>query len=418
MTPRCFFSVLALALAFATPTHATGTEFTYQGYLSESGNPAAGTVDLRFSLEDGSLMPIGIPLIRSDVPVTGGVFSVSLDFGAVFDGSARHLRIEVRPGDSAGAYTILDPPVEILATPYAMHSETAVVAGTVATNGVGSAAIADGTVNASDVDSSTVQRRVLSSCAAGSSIRSVGVVGDVVCEPDNVGTGDITGVFTPVGSGLTGGAASGDVSLSIPTGGVDSAKIADGSIGSIDVNASQVQLRVTPACTTGMTIESISSTGVPTCSPAMLDSYSIPIPTASLSQFAANNCQANSGQSAIADGAPVLVPAGTYLVTMPALANFDLLGGDINGFNVTSTAVVQTNLMRDATNNVAFSKVTYGSGTPAGLTSSESFGTELNATVFTLDVTTAMFVKVTATLVRCGSVSQTSGRQLRLVRLR
>jgi hypothetical protein len=47
---------------------------------------------------------------------------------------------------------------------------------------------------------------------------------------DSSGFGDITGVSTPVGSGLAGGAASGAVSLSIPTAGVNSDRIENGTI--------------------------------------------------------------------------------------------------------------------------------------------------------------------------------------------
>ena len=38
-----------------------------------------------------------------------GLFTVLLDFGVIFDGTALFLEIGVRPGDSSGAYTVLTP---------------------------------------------------------------------------------------------------------------------------------------------------------------------------------------------------------------------------------------------------------------------------------------------------------------------
>lgn len=65
------------------------------------------------------------------------------------------------------------------------------------------------------VDTNFIQNRVAGSCATGSSIRVINANGTVECEIDDNSGGDITAVNTPIGSGLTGGATSGDVTLSI-----------------------------------------------------------------------------------------------------------------------------------------------------------------------------------------------------------
>ncbi len=110
---------------------------------------------------------------------------------------------------------------------------TGITAGSGLTGGGSSG---DVTINA---DTTYIQRRVSSGCAAGNSIRAIGEDGTVTCEPDDNSGGDITGVTA--GTGLTGGGTNGNVTLnaSFPfslsgstLGGVIRATNSFGSVGS------------------------------------------------------------------------------------------------------------------------------------------------------------------------------------------
>jgi hypothetical protein len=110
------------------------SEFTYQGKLNDTSAPANGQYDFTFKLYDSANVQVGAAVLRNDVQVTNGVFSVTLDFGAgTFDGGARVLEIGVRPGASTGAYTMLAPKQPVTSAPYAVKSLTAAAADT-ATN--------------------------------------------------------------------------------------------------------------------------------------------------------------------------------------------------------------------------------------------------------------------------------------------
>src|SRR5882724_3434889 len=125
--------LMAPMLAFAQTA-----SFTYQGKLSDSGNPANGNYDLQFKLYDALTggAQIGVRT-RTDVPVTGGTFTVQLDFAAgAFNGLDRFLEIGVRPAGSPSPFTTLSPRQPITSAPYAFHSLSSEVAdvATTATN--------------------------------------------------------------------------------------------------------------------------------------------------------------------------------------------------------------------------------------------------------------------------------------------
>ena len=108
-----------------------GTAFTYQGKLASGTNAANGSYDLKFTLYDAlsSGSVVAGPLTNAATGVTNGLFTVALDFGAVFDGSARWLEIGVRTNGS-GTFTTLAPRQALTPAPYSLFaSNTATLGG-------------------------------------------------------------------------------------------------------------------------------------------------------------------------------------------------------------------------------------------------------------------------------------------------
>src|SRR5437667_3651877 len=123
------------AWLFATNAAAQTTAFTYQGRLTDGGTSANGNYDLQFTLWDSASggSQIGSTQALPAVQVSGGVFTVTLDFGAnAFPGANRFLEISARLS-GASAFTLLTPRQSITSTPYAVRSGNASLADT-ATN--------------------------------------------------------------------------------------------------------------------------------------------------------------------------------------------------------------------------------------------------------------------------------------------
>jgi len=103
--------VIVLATLLASPVIAQ--PFTYQGFLKQNGQPVNGTRSMTFklftALTGGS--QVG-STITQNVNVQNGLFTVELNFGAVWDGSDRYLEISVDDNT-------LSPRVKINPTPYA-----------------------------------------------------------------------------------------------------------------------------------------------------------------------------------------------------------------------------------------------------------------------------------------------------------
>src|SRR5439155_14161746 len=118
----CILCTLLLGVLAAS---GQGTAFTYQGRLADTGASANGTYDLRFNLYDaltgGSL--IAGPVTNTAVPVSNGLFTVKIDFGAAFPGASRFLEIGARSNTVAVNFTAMTPRQELTPTPYAITSQ-------------------------------------------------------------------------------------------------------------------------------------------------------------------------------------------------------------------------------------------------------------------------------------------------------
>jgi hypothetical protein len=104
------------------PQAPLGAAFTYQGQLKSGGEPVTGDCDVAFRLYDDATADSQVgSAITATVPISDGLFTVSLDFGSgVFAGDERWLGIEVQcPGDAG--YTDLGRQA-LTAAPYALYA--------------------------------------------------------------------------------------------------------------------------------------------------------------------------------------------------------------------------------------------------------------------------------------------------------
>jgi hypothetical protein len=123
-----------LALQLLTSSHSRaqieGTAFTYAGQLQNNGSPATtGLYDFQFVLSNAPSggRQVG-NLLTATVGVTNGLFTTTLDFGAVFADNATWLGISVRP-TGVGNYISLTPLQQLTPTPYAIYAESVNAAG-------------------------------------------------------------------------------------------------------------------------------------------------------------------------------------------------------------------------------------------------------------------------------------------------
>jgi hypothetical protein len=127
MNRQMTFVLAGLLLAAAGRLSAQGTAFNYQGQLSNGGAPANGSFDVRFAVYDAVTNGIRVSAWRTNsaVPVSNGLFAVTLDFGpGLFTGTNYWLDIAVK-ATNVTAFTSLVPRQPILPVPYAVFANGA-----------------------------------------------------------------------------------------------------------------------------------------------------------------------------------------------------------------------------------------------------------------------------------------------------
>ena len=132
--PGLFCISAILAVFICGTVSAQSTEFTFQGSFKDGDSPANGSYDLEFALFDALSggAQLGSTLTRNGVAVTGGIFTVSLDFGDQFPGAGRFLEIRLRLA-GGGPFTLLTPRHQVNSAPYtikSLNAENAVNAAT------------------------------------------------------------------------------------------------------------------------------------------------------------------------------------------------------------------------------------------------------------------------------------------------
>ena len=120
-----YITIMFIVIAsLTTHTMAGGdTAFTYQGRLLDAGEPANGTFNVDFSLWDDPAAgsQIGSTIMFNSLPISDGLFTVELDFGAsAFDNTSRWIEIAVNG-------STLSPRQPISRSPYSIQTRGIIV---------------------------------------------------------------------------------------------------------------------------------------------------------------------------------------------------------------------------------------------------------------------------------------------------
>jgi len=256
-----FIAIWIFCLAIGAISAAAQTSaFTYQGKLTDTSAAANGNYDFVFKLFDADqggtqigsgaacngAASGGADAVCDNVPVTGGIFTVNLDFGvsAFTGGGLRFLEISVRPGANTGAYTTLAPRQQVTSAPFSVKTLNAASADALSAACV--LCVTDAQIQT--IDGGKVTGTVASATTAANVSGIVPIA--------NGGTGSATKNFVDLSTnqtvggdknftGILSGSGSGLTNLSganLQNGSVSSAKIADGAITENKLSSVQRQL--------------------------------------------------------------------------------------------------------------------------------------------------------------------------------
>ena len=296
--------LIALGLLLGSPwvfAAPVGTAFTYQGELRQGGAAASGLYDFQFCIFDDPVAASGsiCSTTYDDVPVDAGLFTLDLDFGpAVFSGQQRFLEIRVRDGATSGGLVILAPRQPVRAAPEALHAGVApwsglvgvpggfadgvddrgitqIVAGagldggtitnagtlSIASGGVVQGMLATGAVGNAQLANGSVDATKLAAGAVGTNALADGAVTRPKLAAQAVGTPQLAD--DAVDAAKLADASVGTAAL--VDGNVTRPKIAAAAIGATQVDAAEVQLRVSGSCPAGAYLRAIQANGSVVC---------------------------------------------------------------------------------------------------------------------------------------------------------
>jgi hypothetical protein len=146
------FLILALFTGVTSLQAQGTTAFTYQGQLRDGGTNANGAYTMTFKLYDTANGGVQIGgTVTTSPMLANGLFTVNLDFGNVFNGSARWLDISAQSGTNASE--TLTPRVQVLPTPYAQF---AAVAATVTNGAIKNAQLAGNAINTTNIQNGAI----------------------------------------------------------------------------------------------------------------------------------------------------------------------------------------------------------------------------------------------------------------------
>jgi hypothetical protein len=200
--------IIVTAFVGTTGAASLGTGFTYQGKLTDSsGLPLSGSYSMNFKLFDAASggVQVGSTVTLPGVAVSGGLFTVNLDFGpSAFNG--RKLWIETSVGTQ-----VLSPRVEITSVPSAIYAQS-VADGSVASDDIAAGALSNYKGNIQALANGSVNPAVVGSVATNGVPQSLAVSGRYVYVISNGGNNyslqviDVSNPSSPttVGSGITG----------------------------------------------------------------------------------------------------------------------------------------------------------------------------------------------------------------------
>jgi N-acetylneuraminic acid mutarotase len=215
-------AVLTLAFISSAFSAPLGTAFTYQGKLHEAGQPAQGTFEFEFTLFDALTGGNNLGIVTvEEVPVTNGLFTVLLDFGAgAFNGEARWLQISVRNDMGGGNHAILSPRTPVSAAPYGL------MAMDVRDGAISNSKLANGAVSGNKILNNSITGAQLVNGTVGPAQLANGAVqsqhlGNAVVGPSQLADGSVTNPKLADGSVTT---------PKLATASIETPKLADGSV--------------------------------------------------------------------------------------------------------------------------------------------------------------------------------------------